>query len=190
LQAATTALTSSSVASSKDLNGNWIFLGQVGNSAKVAYSNVAVTVNLYSADQKIVATKTAYLDFDSIAPGQTLPFRVWFDSGPDYDHAVTTVSGTIDPSAQVSSLTYVVITSDYTTSGDYHIRAVVQNDSKAPISRPTYVIALYQQNGKIFDYSSGFLTLDKLNPGASVSIDVTFFNPATNFSRYRAFTSG
>ena len=188
-QAATTALTTSAPAASKDLNGNWIFLGQVQNSAKVAYSNVAVTVNLYSADQKIVSTKTAYLDFASIAPGQTLPFRVWFDSGQAYDHAVASVSGTLDPAAQASNLSFVVITAEYTASGDYHIQAVVQNDSKTPISRPSYVFALYQQSGKILDYNSGFLTLDKLEPGAKASIDITFYNPAANFSRFLAFAS-
>jgi hypothetical protein len=183
------ALSASAVSASKDLNDNWMFLGQVQNSSKVAYSNVKITVNLYSADQKVVATQTAYLDFDSISGGQTLPFRVWFNSGPVYDHAVTTVSGTLDPLVQTTDLSFVVITSDYLSSGGYHIQATVQNDAKTPVTRPSYIVVLYGADGSIIDYSSGFLTLDSLAPGATSSIDVTMFNTTTDFSRFRVFAS-
>jgi len=183
------ALTTSAVSSSQDLGGNWIFLGQVQNSSKGAYADVTVTVTLYSAQQQVVATKSAYLDFSSIQPGESLPFRVWFDSGPAFDHAVTKVSGTLSPSPQSNPLSFVVITSDYLASGGYDIQATVQNSSKAAINRPSYVVVRYGQDGKLIDYNSGFLTLDKLDPGASASFDVTFYDTTTNFSRFLVYAS-
>ena len=183
------ALTTSGVTSSKDLSGNWIFLGQVMNNSKASYSQVAVTVELYSVQQKLVASKTAYLDFPSIAPGQSLPFRVWFDSGPAYDHAVTTVKGTLAPMAQATNLPLVVINSQYLASGDYHVTATVQNDTTQPITRPSYVVTLYRNDGTILDYNAGFLSLDTLQPGATAQIDVTFYDPATTFSGFKVFAS-
>ncbi|HEX7102515.1 MAG TPA: FxLYD domain-containing protein [Nitrolancea sp.] len=183
------ALTTSAVTSSKDLNGNWIFLGQVKNGSKAGYDRVTVTVELYSAQQKLIASKTAYLDFTSIAPGQSLPFRVWFDSGPAYDHAVTKVTGTVSPLAQATNLTLKVINSQYLASGDYHVTANVQNDTEQPLTRPSYVVTLYRQDGTILDYNAGFLSLDTLQPGANAQIDVTFYDPASSFTGFKVFVS-
>jgi hypothetical protein len=161
----------------------------VTNTSNAAYARVAVTVDLYSAQQQLVGSKTAYLDFPSIAPGQTLPFRVWFDAGPVYDHAVTKVSGTLSPVAQATNLSLMVIKSQYLASGDYRVTATVQNNTKQPLTRPSYVVTLYRSDGTIVDYNAGFLTLDTLQPGATAQVDVTFYDPASRFTGFKVFAS-
>ncbi len=183
------ALVTSNVSASKDMNGNWMFLGEITNKARVPYSNVSVTVKLISRQGDVVASQSDFLDFSSVQPAAVVPFRVWFDSGQSYDHADTTVTGTIDPIAQTSQLTVVMTTSEYLTSGDYHIQAIVRNDSGKAISRPSYVVAMFQSGGDIFDYNAGFLTLGTLQPGQSGKVDATFYDPPNGFSRYRIFVA-
>ena len=102
-----------------------------------------MTVKLISRQGNVVASQSDFLDFSSIQPAAVVPFRVWFDSGQSYDHAETTVTGTINPIAKTSQLTVLVTTSEYLTSGDYHIQAIVRNDSGKAISRPSYVVAMF-----------------------------------------------
>ena len=171
--------------SSKDMNGNWVFLGQVKNNANVAYSKVSVSVKLLSTTNEVVATKSAYLDFSTIPAGKSLPFRVWFDTGPSYDHVETNVTGSIDPSASQSTLTVVMTTASYLASGDYHIQATIQNTTDQPISRPSYVVTLFSSTGTIDDYLSGFVTIGTLQPGESRKVDVTFYDPPRGFGWFR-----
>ncbi len=182
---AANALGTSAVTASKDMNGNWVFLGQVKNNSNVTYSNVSVTVKLLSASDEVVATQSDYLDFSTIQKGSSLPFRVWFDSGPNYDHIETSVKGDIDPSAAQSSVSVVMTTSNYLSSGDYHIKATIQNTSDQPISRPSYVVTLFSATGDIDDYSSGFVTMGTLQPGESRTVDVTFYDPPRGFGWFR-----
>lgn len=179
--------TTSNVTSSKDLNGNWVFLGQVSNTAKVSYSNVSVTVKLISANGDVIASKSDYLDFTSIHAGATVPFRVWFDSGPSYDHAQTTVTGSIDPNVQAPPLSIVMTTSEFLPSGDYHIRATVRNDMTQAISRPSFVVVLFDANGDLTGYNAGFVTLSSLQPNGMATVDVTFYDPPPDLSKYRVF---
>lgn len=179
----------SNVSAKPDLNGNWVFLGEVTNNSQVAYSNVSVTVKLMSSAGDVVASQSSYLDFSSIQPETTLPFRVWFNTGQSYDHAETTVSGTIDPTAQPSPLQVVQSISEYLPSGDYHVQATIQNTSGKPISRPSYVVALFRSNGEIVDYSAGFITLGSLGPGDSATIDVTFYDPPPGYGWYHTLVS-
>lgn len=182
---AANALGTSAVTSSKDMNGNWVFLGQVKNNANVAYSKVSVSVKLLSTTNEVVATKSAYLDFSTIPAGKSLPFRVWFDTGPSYDHVETNVTGSIDPSASQSTLTVVMTTASYLASGDYHIQATIQNTTDQPISRPSYVVTLFSSTGTIDDYLSGFVTIGTLQPGESRKVDVTFYDPPRGFGWFR-----
>jgi len=179
------ALGTSAVTASKDINGNWVFLGQVKNNANVSYSNVSVTVKLMSATNDVVATKSAYLDFSTLPGGTVLPFRVWFDSGPSYDHVETSVTGNLDPTAPQSALTVVMTTASFLASGDYHIQATIQNTSDKPVSRPSYVVTLFSSTGSIEDYSSGFVTMGTLQPGETRVVDVTFYSPPHDFGWFR-----
>ncbi len=171
----------------KDLNGNWVFLGDVTNNANVAFSGVTVTVKLLDSSGGQVASKSAYLDFSSIQPGQTLPFRVWFDTGASYDHAQTTVTGDAAPAAQPAQLTLVNSISSYLASGDYHVQVVVRNDSSQAISRPSYTVIIFRSNAQIVDYNSGYVKLGTLQPGETATIDVTFYNPPKDLGGYRVF---
>jgi hypothetical protein len=99
------------------------------------------------------------------------------------------VSGVVDPFAAQSPLALVVATSNFLASGDYQIRATIQNTSDKPVARPSYVVVLFGMDGRPIDYESDFLTLGTLQPGDSVTADVTFYDPPDAFAGYRIFTS-
>ncbi len=174
---------------SKDMSGNWVFRGEVTNTGKTTYSNVAVKVTLFSSTGNEVASQSSYLDVSSIQPGQKLPYRVWFDKSVGYDHATTSVTGVVDPFTQSPKLTTLVSTSEFLASGDYHIRTTVRNDSDQPVTRPSYVVALYGADHDVVDYNSGFVTLGTLQPGQTASVDITFYRTPTLFGGYRVIVS-
>ncbi len=179
----------SSESVSQDLSGNWVFRGEVTNTGKTTYSNVTVKVTLYGSTGDQVASQSSYLDVSSIQPGQKLPYRVWFETGVSYDHAITTVTGVVDPFSQAPQLTTLVSTSEFLASGDYHIHTTVRNDSQQPVTRPSYVVALFGADHRVFDYNAGFVMLGTLQPGETASFDITFYHPPTMFGGYRVIVS-
>ena len=70
---------------------------------------------------------------------------------------------------------------------DYHIRATVRNDMTQAISRPSFVVVLFDANGDLTDYNAGFVTLSSLQPNGMATVDVTFYDPPPDLSKYRVF---
>jgi hypothetical protein len=173
----TLQLQSAKVWSRRDSTGNWVFLGDLRNRSRAAQDNVRVTVTLLDKADKQLAAATSSVDLSVVGAGESVPFRVWFDSGIDYDHFTVDVSNAISARSERAALTPISGQAIPLIGGSYRVTTTVRNDGSIDLSRPIYVVALCDGAGRVADYASGFLTLSTLQPGMTASLDVTFINP-------------
>lgn len=174
----------------RDATGKWVVIGSVRNLALGAYGEVSVTVNLYGDDGEIVASRTAPLDLAPLGPGETLPFRVWLDTGEPFARAEVLADGQPGERRARPSLVVEREVAAGLDSDRFTVRAQVRNAGNTPVRYTAYVLALYDRYGRVVGYTWGLADPASLAPGATATLTATLHNPPPTATYHRLYVTG
>ncbi|HET7035453.1 MAG TPA: DUF3426 domain-containing protein [Thermomicrobiaceae bacterium] len=172
-----------------DADGNLIALGTLRNQSRTAWQHVQVTVTLFDQFNQKILSQSSYLDFSVIASGEELPFRVWFDGTPAYDHYRVTASGDVSAAAARGALAPVSQEQQTLPGGGLVVNGVARNDAAQPVANPLAVVALYDDSGDVVDYVAVALTAAALAPGESAGYSAVFAEPPAAYTHYTVYFS-
>jgi hypothetical protein len=180
------ALSHLELTSTSDLSGNLIFMGEVENAARAAFGEVQVELTVLNDEGEPLETFSTFLDSAMIEPGERLPFQVWTEFSGAY--ASYDVTLRTRPSHRISRplLNVESVHAEWESTSRYEISGMIRNDSPHAIEYPQFVVALYDDAGKVVDYRWGMIDPVVLEPGQQAPFDTFFFDPA-RFSEYRVF---
>lgn len=182
------ALSSSEITTKRDLSGNMVFLGEIENNARTAFGEVEVELTIRDAAGEPIETFRSYLDSAMIEAGETLPFQVWTEYTGDYASYDLTIRSRPSHRFDRPDVAVEIDQADWASTSRYEIEGVVRNDSSTPVEYLQFVVALYDDTGRVVDYRWGMLEQIVLQPGEEARFDTFFFEPG-RFSDYRVFVS-
>ncbi|HEU5424933.1 MAG TPA: FxLYD domain-containing protein [Nitrolancea sp.] len=172
-----------------DADGNLIALGTLSNQARTAWQHVQVTVTLYDRFNQQVARQSSFLDFSVIASGEELPFRVWFDSAPVYDHYRVTASGDVSAAQARGALVPASQEAQPLPGGGLVVNGAARNDASQPVANPLAVVALYDDSGDVVDYAAVALSAATLGPGERAGYSAVLAAPPAAYTHYVVYFS-
>jgi hypothetical protein len=180
------ALRSSEITSTRDLSGNLIFMGEVANNSRATYAEVEVTMNIYDHAGGHIAEFRTYLDSALIEPGERLPFQIWTEYTGEF--ANYDISIRSRPSYRFYRADVVVEHEEgiWASATRFDVRGTVRNSGTSSGDYMQFVVALYDDAGRVVGYRWGMLDPVVLDPGEHAIFETTFFDPP-RFSHHAVF---
>ena len=86
-----------------------------------------------------------------IGSGEQLPFRVWFDGTPAFDHYRVSASGDVSVATDREALGATDQQAQSLPGGGIVITGTARNNSDQTVSSPLAIVALYDDTGDVVD---------------------------------------
>jgi hypothetical protein len=148
----------------------------------------------------VLAEEADILVYEILAPGETAPFRLRFDTG----RPSTVVRYELQAAARAANVsnppytTYLgedqfVIGQDsagYTLDGDLVLRGLVQNNSGGLAGNIKLVATVFDEQGRVIGSETSFLPQDSLIPSEAVAFELTLFDLGGSAARYTLVAQG
>lgn len=180
------ALSASELTARRDLSGNLIFMGEVRNAARAPFAEVEIELTLlHDAGEPLSVTRT-YLDSAMIEAGEALPFQLWTEYAGEYASYEIVLRSRPSHRFQRPDITVEAVHADWASSSRYEVHGVAQNTSGQTVEYLQYIVALYDDAGRVVDYRWNLLDPITLGPDQEAHFDTFFFDPG-RFSEYRIF---
>jgi hypothetical protein len=172
----------------RDLSGNWMFLGEVTNHSRAAYGDVEVRVELLYNTGEVVGEYSAYVDTSLIQAGESFPFQVWTDTGARFADYRIEVRARPSHHFTRPPMELVEHSADWASPIRFDISGTVLSHSDEAIPFPQFVVALYDDHGNVVAYQWGMIDPLSLSARGEARIQTFFIDPP-RFSSYRSFVS-
>lgn len=184
-----TVLAGGGVSFHRDPDGNLMALGTLTNRGKAAEEAVQVSITLYDAANQPLSTASTYLDLSVVAPGESVPFRVWFDGRPAYDHFRVSATGATSLALGRGALVGADEVARKLPGGGIMVTGMARNVSNAAVVDPLAVVVLYDDAHQVVDYLAVPLGASRLLAGDVASYQAVFALPNEPYSSYAVFFS-
>jgi hypothetical protein len=180
------ALSASELTARRDLSGNLIFMGEVYNAARAPFAEVEIELTLFNGNGDPVSTTRTYLDSAMIEAGEALPFQVWTEFAGDYASYDVTLRSRPSHRFTRPSITVDAVQAEWESSSRFEVSGVARNTSGQTVEYLQYIVALYDDAGRVVDYRWNLLEPIVLEPDQEAHFDTFFFDPG-RFAEYRIF---
>jgi hypothetical protein len=180
------ALSASELTARRDLSNNLIFMGEVRNAARAPFAEVAIELTLFNAAGEPVAETRTYLDSAMIEAGEALPFQIWTEYPGDYASYDVVLRSRPSHRFHRPAVTVHAVQADWESASRYEVSGVARNTSGHTVEYLQFIVALYDDAGRVVDYRWNLLDPIVLEPEQEAHFDTFFFDPG-RFSEYRIF---
>ncbi len=180
------ALSSTDLTVRRDLSGNLIFMGEVRNGARAPFAEVEIDLTLFDGAGEEIASSRTYLDSAMIEAGEALPFQIWTEYDGDYASYDVTLRSRPSHRFTRPNITVDAVQADWESTSRYEVSGVARNTSGQTVEYLQYIVALYDDAGRVVDYRWNLMDPVSLAPDEEVHFDTFFFDPG-RFSEYRIF---
>lgn len=173
--------------------GVWC-LGEVRNLHAEPIELIQVQVSLYDERGSPLAYQSGFTLADQIPPGESGPFGILFDQGPNrfatYQivplHAVPArEGGRISLNLSVHDLVGEVL-----GTAAYAVRGQVQNEDAAPLEQVFVVVTLYAADGRVIGARKVAPERETLSPGGRSTFEAIFLGLPEPVDRYAVRAQG
>ncbi|KAB2903307.1 MAG: hypothetical protein F9K27_13770 [Anaerolineae bacterium] len=181
----------------EDTNGGFNITGEVKNLAEVPLEAVRLTAFLLDAEDNILVERSTILAYDVLAPGESAPFRIRFDSGRPSIAVRYEIQGAAR-AAEFSLSTFYgndnfLIGEDrafYNTNGFLTVTGLIQNNNTKLAKSIRVLVAIVTDEGQVVAVQDTFINKDQLLPGEATSFEVTFDELGGNAFKYKILVQG
>ncbi len=181
----------------EDSNGGFNITGEVTNLAAIPLEAIRLTAFLFDAQDNSLAERSTILAYDVLAPGESAPFRIRFDSG----RPSITVRYEIQGAARAAEFSQAsfygsenfLIGDDrafYNTNGFLTVAGLVQNNNSKLATSIRVLVAVVDEEGRVVAVQDTFINKDQLLPGEATSFEVTFDELGGNAYKYKILVQG
>lgn len=181
----------------EDSNGGFNITGEVTNLADIPLEAVRLTAFLFDAQDNALAERSTILAYDVLAPGESAPFRIRFDSGRPSITVRYEIQGAARAAAFSQASFYgsenFLIGEDrafYNTNGFLTVAGLVQNNNSKLATSIRVLVAVVDEEGKVVAVQDTFINKDQLLPGEATSFEVTFDELGGSAYKYKILVQG
>lgn len=181
-----------------DVDGGFNITGRVVNNADYPIEAVRLTGYLFDARSNQLSEKSAILTTDILAPGETAPFRLRFDSGRPstvirYElHAAARAAEEITLRNFYNKANFTVVDNGtiYNENGFLVISGQLANNGSRLVRLVKVIVSIYDGQNNLVATETAFIDKDQLLPGEAGSYEVIMYDVGGPAIRYELNVMG
>ncbi len=181
----------------EDTNGGFNITGEVTNLAEVPLEAIRLTAYLYDTNGEVLAERSTILAYEVLAPQQSAPFRIRFDTGRPSIAVRYDIEGAAR-AADFSLQTFYgnenfLIGEDrafYNQNGFLTVSGLIQNNNSQLATAVRVIVAIVNEEGSVVATQDTFINQDQLLPGEATNFEVTFDDVGGNAFKYKILVQG
>ena len=180
------------------MDGGFNITGRVVNNADYPIEAVRLTGYLFDARSNQLSEKSAILTTDILAPGETAPFRLRFDSGRPstvmrYElHAAARAAEETTLRNFYSKGNFTVVDNGtiYNENGFLVISGQLANNGSRLVRFVKVIVSIYDGQNNLVATETAFIDKDQLLPGEAGSYEVVMYDVGGPAIRYELNVMG
>lgn len=181
----------------EDTNGGFNITGEVINLAEVPLEAIRLTAYLYDAENSELAERSTILSYDVLAPGESAPFRIRFDTGRpsiavryDIQGAARAAEFSLESFYGNENFLIGEDRAFYNTNGLLTVAGLIQNNNSKLATSVRVIVAVVNEEGQVVATQDTFINQDQLRPGEATGFEVTFDEVGGNAFKYKILVQG
>ena len=154
-------------------------VGLITNNTDHAIKSVEIAVEIFDANDNSLYKDTTYMDFYTLAPGETSPFSLWVtDELPDADRFVATIVSESQTTVERADVTVQGTRMTVDDNGDIHVTGEIVNNGSTGATIADVSAATFDGDGNLVTAESASVSIGYLPPGDSGPFRVTMYGPS------------
>ncbi len=171
----------------------WAF-GEVTNPGSSTLSEMVVSINLYDAEGKLLASQAAFTALDVLPSGQSVPFAVPFDDPPSsfaqYQAAVVSAVPLLGNTRYYLDLNPIEVSATQIAESTFRITGQLENTGASNATAIKLVVTAYDAGGKVAAQRQVSLDVVILRSNARTPFEIDLTIPQTTVTRYEVQAQG